>query len=133
LAATGASLHRRGFEIAGSVINRTVECGPRGQIAILTGSSKTAPFVRTSSMATSFLAVVHDHADSVIALRIVFSIGLAIVFFAGLYVLRIRKRLFDRDPEVTGDHYGARNLRLWQVILVWILAMDLLIMALWKV
>jgi len=26
---------------------------------------------------------------------------------------------------------GARNLRLWQVILVWVLAMDL-IMALWK-
>jgi hypothetical protein len=57
----------------------------------------------------------------------------AIVVCAGLYILRIRKRLFDRDPEVTGDHYGARNLRLWQVILVWILATDLLIMALWKV
>ena len=61
-----------------------------------------------------------------------FSVLLAIVFFSGLYIFRIRKRLFDRDPEVTGDHYGARNLRLWQVILVWILAMDLLIMALWK-
>jgi hypothetical protein len=84
-------------------------------------------------MAIPLLAVVRDHADSVIVLRIVFSICLAIVFFAGLYILRIRKRLFDRDPEVTGDHYGARNLRLWQVILVWILAMDLLIMALWKV
>ena len=84
-------------------------------------------------MPTLFLAVVHEHGDSVLALRIVFSIGLAIVFFAGLYVLRIRKRLFDRDPEVTGDHYGARNLRLWQVILVWILAMDLLIMALWRI
>jgi hypothetical protein len=41
----------------------------------------------------------------------------------------MRKRLFDRDPQVTADHYGARNLRLWQVILVWILAMDLLISA----
>ena len=84
-------------------------------------------------MAIAILAAVHQHADSVLALRIVFSICLAIVFFTGLYVFRIRKRLFDRDPEVTGDHYGARNLRLWQVILVWILAMDLLIMALWKV
>ena len=83
-------------------------------------------------MATLFLAVVREHADSVLALRIVFSVFLAIVFFAGLYILRIRKRLFDRDPEVTGDHYGARNLRLWQVILVWILAMDLLIMVLWR-
>lgn len=82
--------------------------------------------------ASALLAVIHDHRDSVLALRIVFSILLAIVFFSGIYIFRIRKRLFDRDPQVTGDHYGARNLRLWQVILVWILAMDLLIMALVK-
>jgi hypothetical protein len=75
------------------------------------------------------VGVVHQHSDSILALRIVFSICLAIVFFAGLYVFRIRKRLFDRDPQVTGDNYGARNLRLWQVILVWILAIDLLITA----
>ena len=80
----------------------------------------------------TLVAVVHQHSDSVLLLRIVFGILLAIVFFSGLYVFRIRKRLFDRDPQVTGDHYGARNLRLWQVILVWILAMDLLIMALIK-
>lgn len=84
-------------------------------------------------MATALLAAARDHADSVLPLRIVFSVCLVIVFFAGIYFLRNRKRFFDRDPEVTGDHYGARNLRLWQVILVWILAMDLLIMALWKV
>ena len=36
--------------------------------------------------------------------RKVFSICVAIVFFAGIHILRIRKRLFDRDPEVTGDH-----------------------------
>jgi hypothetical protein len=82
---------------------------------------------------SALLAVIHDHRDSVLVLRIVFSLLLAIVIFSGLYIFRIRKRLFDRDPEVTGDHYGARNLRLWQVILVWILAIDLLIMALWKV
>ena len=79
------------------------------------------------------IAVIRQHSDSVLVLRIVFSVLLAIVFFSGLYIFRIRKRLFDRDPQVTGDHYGARNLRLWQVILVWILAMDLLIMALIKV
>jgi hypothetical protein len=86
-----------------------------------------------SYMNTSgIVAVVHEHRDSVLALRIVFSILLAIVFFSGIYIFRIRKRLFDRDPQVAGDNYGARNLRLWQVILVWILAMDLLIMALIK-
>jgi hypothetical protein len=82
--------------------------------------------------AVEIIAVVREHRDSVLVLRIVFGILLAIVFFSGVYIFRIRKRLFDRDPQVTGDHYGARNLRLWQVILVWILAMDLLIMALIK-
>jgi hypothetical protein len=81
---------------------------------------------------TALLAVFHEHRESILALRIFFSILLAIVFFSGLYIFRIRKRLFDRDPQVAADHYGARNLRLWQVILVWILAMDLLIMALFK-
>jgi hypothetical protein len=81
---------------------------------------------------SAIIAVVREHRDSVLALRIVFSILLAIVFLSGIYIFRIRKRLFDRDPQVAGDHYGARNLRLWQVILVWILAMDLLIMALVK-
>ena len=75
------------------------------------------------------VGVIHQHSDSVLALRIVFSICLVIVFFAGVYIFRIRKRLFNRDPQVTGDNYGARNLRLWQVILVWILAIDLLITA----
>jgi len=78
------------------------------------------------------LAVVHSHAESVLPLRIFFSVCLITVLCAGLYILRIRKRLFDRDPEVTGDHYGSRNLRLWQVILIWILAMELLIMAIWR-
>jgi hypothetical protein len=81
---------------------------------------------------TLILAAVHEHRESILALRIFFGILLAIVFFSGLYIFRIRKRLFDRDPEVAADHYAARNLRLWQVILVWILAMDLLIMALYK-
>ena len=84
-------------------------------------------------MNAGIVAVIHEHRDSVLVLRIVFSLLLAIVFFSGIYIFRIRKRLFDRDPDVTGDHYGARNLRLWQVILVWILAMDLLIMALIKI
>jgi hypothetical protein len=80
----------------------------------------------------AFVSVIHQHSDSVLALRIFFSICLVIVFFAGIYIFRNRKRFFDRDPQVVGDHYGARNLRLWQVILVWILAIDLLVMALWN-
>src|SRR5437762_5892806 len=56
---------------------------------------------------SAILAVVHEHRDSVLALRIVFSLLLAIVFFSGLYIFRNRKRLFERDPQVAGDHYGA--------------------------
>jgi hypothetical protein len=81
-------------------------------------------------IAPAFLAALHSHGDSVPALRIIFGLLLVVVFFSGLYIFRVRKRLFERDPQVTGDHYGARNLRLWQVILIWILAMDLLLTAL---
>jgi len=80
----------------------------------------------------AIVAIIHQHRESILALRIFFSILLAIVLLSGLYIFSIRKRLFDRDPNVAADHYGARNLRLWQVILVWLLAMDLLIMALIK-
>ena len=82
--------------------------------------------------AVELIAAVQQRGLSVIPLRIVFGFLLAVVFFSGIYIFRIRKRLFDRDPHVAADHYGARNLRLWQVILVWILAMDLMIMALIK-
>ena len=78
------------------------------------------------------LAVVRTHGDSVLALRIFFSICLAGVLLSGLYIFRNRKRFFDRDPEVTVDHWAARNLRLWQVILVWLLALDLLVTKLWR-
>ena len=56
----------------------------------------------------------------------------SLLILAGVYVFKNRKKLFSRDPDVTGDHYGARNLRLWQVILVWILAVDLLVTMLWR-
>jgi hypothetical protein len=78
------------------------------------------------------LAVIHDHSESVFALRIVFSVCLVIVILSGFYIFRIRKKLFDRDPDVAADHWAARNLRLWQVILVWLLAIDLLVAMLWR-
>jgi hypothetical protein len=83
-------------------------------------------------MTRMIFAVVRQHADSVLALRIVFSLCLAVVLLSGVYIFRIRKRLFDRDPEVAADHWAARNLRLWQVILVWLLAVDLLVTMLWR-
>ena len=64
------------------------------------------------------LAVAHSHAESVLPLRIFFSVCLVAVILSGVYIFKNRKKFFSRDPNVTGDHYGARNLRLWQVILV---------------
>ena len=80
----------------------------------------------------ALLAIAHSHAESVLPLRIFFSRCLMIVILAGLYVFKNRQRFFARDPHVTADHYDARNLRLWQVILAWILAIDLLVMMLWR-
>ena len=62
-----------------------------------------------------------------LALRIFFSICLVVVFVSGIYILQNRKKFFGRDPQVTTDTWASRNLRFWQVLLVWILAMELLI------
>lgn len=83
-------------------------------------------------MRETILATVHSHSDSVFALRIFFSLCLAVVLLSGVYIFRNRKRFFERDPEVVADHWAARNLRLWQVILVWLLAVDLLVTMLWR-
>jgi hypothetical protein len=90
------------------------------------------PSAENDSLIEMIFAVVRQHADSVLPLRIVFSICLVTVLLAGVYIFRIRKRLFDRDPHVVADHWAARNLRLWQVILVWLLAIDLLVTMLWR-
>lgn len=78
------------------------------------------------------LLVAHRLEDAAPTLRIVFSVCLVIVFFSGIYIFRKRKEWFGRDPHVTVDTWAARNLRFWQVLLVWILAMDLLITMLWR-
>jgi hypothetical protein len=85
--------------------------------------------MRVSTIASGFefLAVTHRLEDGAPALRVVFGICLALVFFAGLYVFRKRRALFGRDATVVNDTWAARNLRLWEVILVWILAMEMLI------
>ena len=81
-----------------------------------------------NELLVAVLAVVHSHQDSVFALRIFFSVCLALVLLAGVLVFRRRRQLFfDPDPEVVADHWAVRNLRLWQVIFVWLLAVELLV------
>ena len=78
------------------------------------------------------VGALHSHPESVLALRIFFSLCLAAVLASGVYIFRNRKRYFDRDPEVVADHWAARNLRFWQVLLVWLLAVDLLVTMLFR-
>ena len=75
----------------------------------------------------TILAVVHKLSDATVPLRVFFGLCLVAVFAAGIYVIRYKKAWFVRDPEVTNDNWASRNLRLWEVVLVWILAMQLLI------
>ena len=79
-----------------------------------------------------FLAATHTLQDAAVPLRIFFAICLLGVFFAGIHIFRKRAEFFGRDTGVTNDIWAVRNLRLWQVLLVWILAMDLLITMLWR-
>jgi hypothetical protein len=74
-----------------------------------------------------FLAAVHKLQEGAPALRVFFAVCLALVSAAGVYVFYKRRQLFGRDPQVTNDSWASRNLRLWQVLLVWALAMELLI------
>ncbi|HJT80563.1 MAG TPA: hypothetical protein VJ719_05140 [Chthoniobacterales bacterium] len=76
---------------------------------------------------------VHKLGDVTIALRVFFTICLIVVFFSGIYIIRRRKEWFGRDPHVTSDTWASRNLRLWQVLLVWVLAMELIITMLFRI
>ena len=78
------------------------------------------------------IAAAHTLHDGAAPLRIVFGMCLIGVFCAGIYIFRKRTAFFGRDLQVTTDTWAARNLRFWQVLLVWILAMDLLISMLWR-
>ena len=75
----------------------------------------------------NILAAIHRLEEAAPALRVFFAVCLLLVFLAGIYVFSKRKQLFGRDPHVTNDSWASRNLRLWQVLLVWALAMELLI------
>ena len=80
----------------------------------------------------ALFAVIPSHADSVLPLRTFFQCLPRPRYPCRGLRFQKSKKTFSRDPNVTGDHYGARNLRLWQVILVWILAVDLLVTMLWR-
>ena len=75
----------------------------------------------------AIIAVVHQLSDATIPLRVFFGVCLVAVLAAGIHVIRYKKAWFARDPDVTNDNWAPRNLRLWEVILVWTLVVQLLI------
>lgn len=83
-------------------------------------------------LTAALLAVVHSHAGSVLPLRIFFGFCLFLVLLSGLVVFRKRHQLFDQDPQVVADHWAARSLRLGQVVIIWVLAIELFVTALWR-
>lgn len=54
-----------------------------------------------------------------VGLRIFFGLALALLLFAGAYMVRNRKRFFGYHGQ-EGDTYASANLRMWLVVLVWL-------------
>lgn len=65
----------------------------------------------------AFLAVIEQ--VGVPALRIAFSVAVAVFLFAGVLIFRRRHQLFDRDPNVDNDVPVVRHNRMEEVLLVW--------------
>jgi hypothetical protein len=54
-----------------------------------------------------------------LALRIGFTVPLALLIVAGVFIYRQRDQLFGGDPEVTNDIPAVRHNRLEEIIFVW--------------
>jgi hypothetical protein len=65
----------------------------------------------------AFVAVIEQ--VGVPALRIAFSIAVAVFLFAGILIFRRRHQLFDRDPNVDNDVPVVRHNRMEEILLVW--------------
>ncbi|PYI45109.1 MAG: hypothetical protein DMC57_00255 [Verrucomicrobia bacterium] len=61
---------------------------------------------------SSLLAVIPSHADSVLPLRIFFSVCLVAVILAGVYVFKNRKNFFRATLTSPAIITAPRNLRL---------------------
>ncbi len=53
-------------------------------------------------------------------MRVSFSVLLVLVLTAGLYILRNRQKFFGHTGDAS-DSYALANLRMWLVLLVWLL------------
>jgi hypothetical protein len=70
-----------------------------------------------SNQIIAFVAVIEQ--VGVPALRIAFSVAVAVFLFAGILIFRRRHQLFDRDPNVDNDVPVVRHNRMEEILLVW--------------
>lgn len=74
------------------------------------------------------------HSDSVLPLRIFFSICLVAVIAAAIYVRRNREKFFSgKSADRTTDSPAAGNLRMWMVVLVLIHAAVILTLMIFEI
>ena len=65
----------------------------------------------------AFVAVIEQ--TGIPALRIAFSVAVAVFLSAGVFIFRGRHQLFDRDPDVDNDVPVVRHNRVEEILLVW--------------
>jgi hypothetical protein len=65
------------------------------------------------------LAVSRSGAGSVMALKVFFCMVELLLIGAGVYLFRVRKKLFSHKGQ-EDDTYASANLRMIMVVLVWI-------------
>jgi uncharacterized membrane protein YhaH (DUF805 family) len=78
------------------------------------------------------LAVARSGAGSAIGLKVFFAALLLLVVAGGLYMFRIRDRLFSHKGDPS-DSYASGNLRMWMALLVWIHAVVILVAMIYRV
>jgi NADH:ubiquinone oxidoreductase subunit 5 (subunit L)/multisubunit Na+/H+ antiporter MnhA subunit len=74
------------------------------------------------------------HSESVLPLRIFFSLCLVAVIGAAIYFLRHREKFFSgKETDRTTDSPAAGNLRMWMVVLVLIHAAVILTLMIFEI
>jgi hypothetical protein len=69
--------------------------------------------------ANSFLMLAAIEQAGVPALRVAFTIALAVLIYTGFFIFRRRHQFFDRDPSVENDVPVVRHNRVEAILFIW--------------
>jgi hypothetical protein len=69
--------------------------------------------------ANGFLLLAAIEQAGLPALRVAFTIGLAVFIYAGVFIFRRRHQFFDRDPSVDNDVPVVRHNRVEAILFIW--------------